>query len=333
MSLVFSMRGWRRLAGLMGFSLALLVASCATAEETTNAAKIAPRKFREDLIKNRLQDDMFRKWGSAQDSLGGFVLPPVSRPSLSPAQAREIKEQLAEQRYWMFTSPDDAGKTSSAAEKFKLNRSVPGLLDGLDAGTPRVLQRYYDRQSGRRSETNNATQDERDFRDGVNSKFEERWMGKTARGKMAELENRSVFQEVETAASRAISRLFQPNGGRELEVKAGGGLFSDVFTPPASIPMERSVETMQRRSDFQKLLDAPKTLPMGNAFSPLPVVASGASGFGGLNNFAAPRTASGLSGAAGGSSLLGASTVPAVVSPVPSAVSQYQPVTPPRRRF
>lgn len=333
MSPVFFMRVWRRLAGLMGFSLALLVASCATAVETTNAAKIGPRKFREDLIKNRLQDDMFRKWGSAQDSLGGFMLPPVSRPSLSPAQAREIKEQLAEQRYWMFTSPDDAGKAPASEEQFKLNRSAPGLLDGFDAGTPRVLQRYYDRQSGRRGATNNATQDERDFRDGVSSKFEERWTGKTGRGKMAGLENRPVFQEVETAASRAISRLFQPNGGRELEVKAGGGMFSDVFMPPASIPMERSVETMQRRSDFQKLLDAPKTSPMGNAFSPLPVVASGASGFGGLNNFAPPRSASSLSGAAGGSSLLGASSVPAVVLPARSGFTQFEPVSPPKRRF
>lgn len=333
MSLVFSMRGWRRLAGLMGFSLAVLVASCATAAETTNAAKIEPRKFREDLIKNRLQDDMFRKWGSAQDSLGGFVLPPVSRPSLSPAQARVLKEQLAEQRYWMFSSPDDAGKAPSAEEHFKMGRSAPGVLDGLDAGTPRVLQRYYDRQSGRRSETNNATQDERDFRDGLSSKFDGRWMGKSARGKIAEPETRSVFQEVETAASRAISRLFQPNGGRELEVKAGGGLFSDVFTPPASIPMERSVETMQRRSDFQKLLDAPKTSPMGGSFSPLPVVTPVASGFGGLNNFAPLRAASGLSGAAGGSSLLGASSAPAVAAPARSGITQFEPVIPPKRRF
>lgn len=329
---VFSMRGWRRLAGLMGFSLVLVVASCATAAEATNAAKIEPRKFREDLIKNRLQNDMFRKWGSAQDSLGGFVLPPVSRPSLSPAQARELKETLAEQRYWMFTSPDDAGNASSVEERFKMGRSAPGLLDGLDAGTPRVLQRYYDRQSGRRNETNNAAQDDGEFRDGLSSKFDERRTGKSARSKAGEMEIRPVFQEVETAASRAISRLFQPNGGRELEVKAGGGLFSDIFKPPASIPMERSVETMQRRSDFQKLLDAPKTSPMGNSFSPLPVVTPVASGFGGLNNFA-PRPASGLSGAAGGSSLLGASSAPAVVLPARSGFTQFEPVSPPKRRF
>lgn len=330
---IFSLRGWRRWAGLIGFSLAMAALPGSIRAAGTNAAKPEPRQLREDLVKNRLQDDVFRKWGESRDSLGGMVLPPAARPNLSPEQARQLREKLDEQRYWMFANPDDAGKAPTLEELFRLDHAAPGLLNGLDAGTPRVLQRYYERQAqNRRGETNGAARDERDYRDDLSLKPEDRWRGKSARSQAPGTDSRSVFESAETAASQAISRLFQPNGGRTLAVTPNPGLFSDVFRPPAAIPMERSPETVQRRSDFQKLLEAP-TAAAGNAFSPLPPVPANAGGFGGLNPVPAARNAAGFASPAGGSSLLGASTIPTVTAPVKSTVSLYQPVTPPRRRF
>ncbi|MCX6895353.1 MAG: hypothetical protein NTZ16_07655, partial [Verrucomicrobia bacterium] len=279
--------------------------------QTTNAAQTEPRQLREDLIKNRMQDDMFRQWGAEKNSLGGALLPPASQPNLSPAQMRQLKEKLDEQRYWMFANPDDAGKASAADDIWKTRKAAPGLLDGLDADTPRVLQKYFEEDSGLDSAGN-------------------RWLGKSARSKSAG--GRGTFEPGETAASRAISRLFQPNGGRTLAVVPVPGLFSEVFSPPASIPLERSPETIQRMSEFQKLLDSPAATA-AKTLGALPTVTPGASGFGGMNNPMPGTSLPGAAAPAGNPSLLGASSPPTVATPAPTTISQFQPVTPPKRRF
>lgn len=318
-------RGFRP-TGLLFLALAVFVAPAPA--QTTNTARPEPRQLREALIKNRMQDDMFRQWGAEKNSLGG-VLPPAAPPELSPAQLRQLKEKLDEQRYWMFADPADAGKAPED-NIWKAHNAAPGLLDGLDADTPRVLRNYFERLApGRRNPTNTTDRAGGDDREnyGLNPAGD-RWLDKSARSKSAA--GRGAFEPAESVASRAISRLFQPNGGRTLAVVSPPGLFSEVFSPPIAIPMERSPETIQRMSDFQKLLDSPAAARPASALPPVP--ASG-SGFGGMNNFAVPKPASGLPGAAGGSSLLGASAVPAVAPPPRSTITQFEPVTPPKRRF
>jgi len=322
-------RGFCR-AGLMFLGLAVFIAPAPA--QTTNSAQPEPRQLREDLIKNRMQDDMFRQWGAEKNSLGGALLPPAAQPNLSPAQMRQLKDKLDEQRYWMFASPDDAGKTSTADDIWKARKAAPGLLDGLDADTPRVLQKYFERLSpDRRNQTNATDRTGRDDREdsGLDSAGD-RWSGKSARSKSAE--GRATFEPGETAASRAISRLFQPNGGRTLAVVPAPGLFSEVFSPPASIPLERSPETIQRMSEFQKLLDSPASVA-AKTFGALPPATPGASGFGGMNNPMPGTTLPGASSASGNPSLLGASSPPTVATPAPTTISQFQPVTPPKRRF
>ena len=319
------------LAGLMFLGLAVFIAPAPA--QTTNTAKIEPRQLREDLIKNRMQDDMFRQWGAEKNSLGGALPPAAAQPNLSPAQMRQLKDKLDEQRYWMFADPAEAGKTSGEDDIWKARKAAPGLLDAIDADTPRVLRNFFERLSpNRRNQTNATDRIGRDDRGdyGLDS-VGDRWLGKSVH-RSGETASRSAFEPGETVASRAISRLFQPNGGRTLAVVPAPGLFSEVFSPPASIPLERSPETIQRMSEFQKLLDSP-TATAVKTLGALPMVTSGASGFGGMNNPMPGTSLPGAASPAGNPSLLGASSPPMVATPAPTTISQFQPVTPPKRRF
>lgn len=333
----FSIHCWLRWVARLALSLLGAGLIHTAAAEATNTPKAEPRQLREDLIKDLVRDDMFRKWGSANDSLGGQMLPPATRPSLTPAQMRELKEQMDAERFWMFADPADAGKSPTLEEQWRLNRTIPGVLDDLTAATPRVLQRYFSRQAqGRSGETNGAARNnDGGYQDRFSTRPEDRWRIRSGLGRSGEAESRTGVETPEAAAaSKAISRLFQPNGGRELAVPAAPGFFSAIFSPPAAIPMERTPEAIQRRIEFQKLLESPAAAA-AKPLSALPSTTTpGASGFGGLNNFTPSHSGSGLSTPAGGSSLLGASSIPTVTPPTaPSVISQFQPVTPPRRRF
>lgn len=297
---------------------------------STNADKFQSRKLRDELVKSRQQDSLFKSWDASLDSLQGVMLPPVTRrPSLTPAQALMLKEKLDQQKYWIFANPADASETPTLGDAY--GTSLHGM-DAFDNGTPQVLKRYFDRPAAKsRDGALRGGQDDLDLR------REDAWDGKFARDNLVADEKRSVFDRAESAASKAISRLFDRGNARQLPIDTASGGFSEVFAPPAVIPMVRSPADQQRLSTFQDILNSSAHVPA----SPLnsmpniaPVGGGSASGFGGLNNYSSGRAAAaGFDSLSGGSSLLGASTPSTVVQPAVSGITQFQPVTPPKRKF
>ena len=307
-------------------------ASVAGGGVSTNAAKAEPRKRRDDLLKNGPQNDVMKSWNSSRDfPQGEMIPPPAQRPSLTPAQAFKLKEMLDERKNWLFASQADANQSATLGDVYGTTASGEG---GSADGTPQVLKRFLSRAGGNRFGATNAAG--RAGRDDLGFGNEEAVREKPTRDNLVADGTRSVFDRAESAANKAISRLFEPGSARELPVEEAHGGFSDVFAPPAAIPMERSQADLQRMSSFQDILNSSAATPPSPASSLpdiTPARSGSAGGFGGLDNAAFAHPASGFGGLSDGSSSSGVSS-PAIVSqPDHTIVTQFEPVTPPRRRF
>ena len=295
-----------------------------------DAERVQALKLRAELLKGRGQDSLLKSWGSSPDSLQGVLIPPsVQRPNLTSAQMLKLRELVDQQRNWMFVNPSASAQPSPLDE---VNQTSPTGEGAFDNGGSSVLKRFLDRPaSGRLAPTNGYA---RDGRDNLDSSNDDPLLGKRTKDDLLAPETRSVFDRAETAASKAISRLFAPDGGRQLEVESAPGKFGEIFSPPASIPMERSVAEQQHLTSFQDVLNS-SARSSASPYGPGAVAVPSASGnpFGGGDGFSSAGGSSGLSSASGNSGLLGASGSPAIAAPAPSSVMNFQPVTVPRRNF
>lgn len=329
---------------LTAFALIGLATGVALADQTNRSATVVPPsdggastngdrlkavKLRDELLKGRQQDSLFKSWDSSRDSLEGVMVPPsVQRPSLTPAQALKIREMMDQQRNWMFVNPTETSKASSLDEAYQ---SSPTGEGALDEGGSSVLKRFFDRPaSGRLAPTNGYSRGGRDSLDGPDGDALD---GKRGKDDLGSPETRSVFDRAETAASKAISRLFAPDGARQLPLEAAPGKFGEIFSAPASIPMERTLADQQRMSSFQDILNSSARAP-ASSYSPGSSAAPSAPGsvFGG-GDISSAGGASGFPSSSGGAGLLGASSTPMVAAPAPPSVMNFQPVTVPRRKF
>jgi len=295
----------------------------------TNADMIQSRKLRDELLKSRQQDNLLKSWDASLDSLQGVMLPPpAQRPSFTPAQALMLKEKLEQQKYWMFANPEVGSETPSPGEANGYSLEDRG---GFDNGTPQVLKRYFEHPAVKSRDGGlRGVQDDLDFR------REYALDGKSARDNLVTDEKRSVFDRAESAASRAISRLFDAGNARQLPIDTASGGFSEIFAPPASIPMERSLADQQHLSTFQDILNSPAQVPASVALSMpgiAPVGGAAASRYGGLDNFSPGGAAAGFNSLSGGPSLPGAPTPATVAQPLAPRITEFQPVKPPTRKF
>lgn len=301
----------------------------ANAGAATDAERAQALKMRDELLKGRGQDSLLKSWGSSPDSLQGVLIPPsVQRPNLNSAQLLKLRELVDQQRNWMFINPADATQTSPLDD---VNQTSPTGEGAFDNGGSSILKRFLDRSaSGRLSPTNGYA---RGGRDNLDSSDDDPLLGKRTKEDLVAPETRSVFDRAETAASKAISRLFAPDGGRQLEVESAPGKFGEIFSPPASIPMERSFAEQQHMDSFQEVLNS-SAQSSASPYSPGAIAVPSASGsaFGGGDGFSSGGS-SGFSSSSGNSGLLGASSSPTIAPPAPSSAMNFQPVTVPRRKF
>ena len=297
---------------------------------TPDADRMKAVKLRDELLKGRQQDSLFKSWDSSSDSLQGVLIPPSNqRPNLTPAQMMKLRDLVDQQRNWMFVNPAESTPTSPLDE---VNQTSPTGEGAFDNGGSSILKRFLDRPAaGRLTPTNGYARGGRDNLDGSNDGL---LNGKRGKDDLGAPETRSVFDRAETAASKAISRLFAPEGGRQLEVEAAPGKFTDIFSPPASIPMERSVAEQQHMTSFQDVLNS-SARSSASPYSPGAIAAPPASGsaFGGGDSFSSLGSSSGFSSSAGSSGPLGASSASTIAPPAPPSGMNFQPVTVPRRKF
>ncbi len=302
----------------------------ANAGSTTDAERVKAVKLRDELLKGRGQDGLLKSWGSSPDSLQGVLIPPsVQRPNLTAAQMLKLRDMVDQQRNWMFVNPSESTQTSPLDE---VNQTSPTGEGAFDNGGSSILKRFLDRPAaGRLSPTNGFS---RGGRDNLDSPDDDPLLGKRTKDDLVAPETRSVFDRAETAASKAISRLFAPDGGRQLAVEAAPGKFSDIFSPPASIPMERSVAEQQHMTSFQDVLNS-SARSSASPYSPGAIAVPSASGspFGGGDGLSSVGGSSGFSSSSSGSELLGASSLPSIAPPASSSAKNFLPVTVPRRKF
>lgn len=325
----------RRAHRLLAVAAALFPVIGGLAAETNSTPQPdAGDRLREEMVERQLQKESFKSWLGGRDSLQG-LLPPPAQPSLSPAQARRLKNLLEERRLWMFSGPDDANKKTDAENPFQHSENSDG---GIEKNTPRVLKNYFSRVAAERmGVTNSTVTGARDDASGMTDD----WLhpGGAGAAKSASPDTRSVFDHSGAGTGdSAIARLFQSGGG-DAPAMPEKGVFSQIFSAPESLPQQRMFGSEHSQA-FRDLLDSsssPAARPTASALDSLPGASPEIPGgiFGGsLPAVAPPAPTSVFGSSAGGSGLLGASSQPSLASPnLGSPLQQFQPITIPRRKF
>lgn len=326
----------RRLAAPLFCALA---ATLARAEDTAPAAKTEPRnviiitnsatsddrQLIEKMLERRLQRDAFKGWKSGQESLEGMAQMPQQRElNLTPEQQRRLKEMLDEQRLWMFASTDDKSEKNPFGDASKTDDSSD---NEFDKNTPRILRKFYNRNSDNAGQTNGAARDQNNDRaDPLALKPPGDLPGKISSASARVGISRSAFEQKDAPPGNAIARLFQKSDASSQPASVPSGLFGTTFASAFRPTMaENSFADKKRMDTFRQLLSPPITAPVA-----LP---SGGA-FGGSANYSLPQAPSAaLANPSGGASLFGGSSLPAIAPAAAPNVIDFQPMGAPKRRF
>lgn len=216
-----------------------------TAALSTNDADGLGREFQEELLKEKLRDRVFKPYRSSEDSLGGMLpsSPVMSQRALSPAEARRLKERLSQNRNWDF---DDQGAPDKNATLDNDANQTLTENASLERDTLTLLKRYHDQAEASRLSPTNASGRNRNLATGGRADdYQDRTKDSTYRRPTDK-----------PGGDEPLKELFDPKSFGKLKVPEAVSLFTPVFAPSTSIPLERAGAGELRRKEFRELLES-----------------------------------------------------------------------------
>ena len=213
-------------------------------EVTTNLQQLTSKK---DSLK-QLEEDLYKPLQSfrPESSLDGVVLPPPRTASATPIPSKRVKELLERRKNWVFMNPEDLVNEPTVEDVLKTPEMGP---DGQQQKESPAIERYYNRLSNKRIQTDNPFEPKSEDLFGTPSK-------PNSRDEHSQPEDANLPSGLKESA-HALSKLVESvsSDGRFSRAAPEGGL-SDLFgLENQPLSKEQIQEHKKFMDDYRSMVD------------------------------------------------------------------------------